>query len=174
VYTGFVAQDVEKAAKELGYDFSGVDAARNEKDLYGLRYAEFVVPLVKAVQELSKENDELVRRIEKLESILGKKQLQENAVQESKLSAAEHDAFLLQNAPNPANVTTFISYSLPKTASHAQLVLTDNSGKTVRTISLAKSGVVEINTAGLSSGIYHYSMVTDGKIIQTKRLEVVH
>jgi hypothetical protein len=54
VYTGFVAQDVEKAAKELNYDFSGVDAAKNNKDLYGLRYAEFVVPLVKAVQELSR------------------------------------------------------------------------------------------------------------------------
>ncbi len=51
VYTGFIAQDVEKAAKDLGYDFSGVDAAKNDKDLYGLRYAEFVVPLVKAVQE---------------------------------------------------------------------------------------------------------------------------
>jgi hypothetical protein len=75
VYSGFVAQEVETAAKELGYDFSGVDAAKNSKDLYGLRYAEFVVPLVKAVQELSKENEELkkqnadlIKRIEKLES----------------------------------------------------------------------------------------------------------
>jgi hypothetical protein len=50
VYTGFVAQDVEKAAKSLNYDFSGVDAAKNDKDLYGLRYAEFVVPLVKGMQ----------------------------------------------------------------------------------------------------------------------------
>ena len=53
VYTGFVAQDVEKIAKSLNYNFSGVDAPKNDKDLYGLRYAEFVVPLVKAVQELS-------------------------------------------------------------------------------------------------------------------------
>jgi len=53
-YTGFLAQDVEKAAKELGYDFSGVDAPKNNKDHYGLRYATFVVPLVKAVQEQQK------------------------------------------------------------------------------------------------------------------------
>jgi hypothetical protein len=51
VQSGFVAQEVENAAKELGYDFSGVDKPKNEKDFYGLRYAEFVVPLVKAVQE---------------------------------------------------------------------------------------------------------------------------
>jgi hypothetical protein len=50
-YTGFVAQEVEKSAKELGFKFSGIDAPKNENSVYGLRYAEFVVPLVKAVQE---------------------------------------------------------------------------------------------------------------------------
>jgi len=56
VHTGFVAQDVEKAAQSIGYDFSGVDAAENENSLYGLRYSEFIMPLIKAVQELSAEN----------------------------------------------------------------------------------------------------------------------
>ena len=50
-YTGFIAQEVEATAKELGFDFSGVDKPKNENDTYGLRYAEFVVPLVKSVQE---------------------------------------------------------------------------------------------------------------------------
>ena len=49
--TGFIAQEVELAAKELGFSFSGVDKPTNEKALYGLRYGDFVVPLVKAVQE---------------------------------------------------------------------------------------------------------------------------
>ncbi|RZJ66012.1 MAG: hypothetical protein EOO50_11410 [Flavobacterium sp.] len=49
--TGFIAQEVEAAANESGFDFSGVDKPKNETDFYGLRYAEFVVPLVKAVQE---------------------------------------------------------------------------------------------------------------------------
>jgi len=53
---GFIAQEVEQAAHSIGYDFSGVDAPKNENDFYGLRYAEFVVPLVKAVQELSTQN----------------------------------------------------------------------------------------------------------------------
>lgn len=50
-YTGFIAQDVEAAALSIGYDFSGVDAPQNEESHYGLRYAEFVVPLVQATQE---------------------------------------------------------------------------------------------------------------------------
>jgi hypothetical protein len=58
-YTGFIAQEVESAAKALGYDFSGVDVPVGEGDHYGLRYAQFTVPLVKAVQELDAENKAL-------------------------------------------------------------------------------------------------------------------
>ncbi len=49
--TGFLAQEVEAAAKKINYDFSGVDVPKVDGGLYSLRYAEFVVPLVKAVQE---------------------------------------------------------------------------------------------------------------------------
>lgn len=60
-YTGFLAQEVEAAAESIHYDFSGVDKPQNENSLYGLRYAEFVVPLVKAVQELNEsQSDQLV------------------------------------------------------------------------------------------------------------------
>lgn len=50
-YSGFLAQEVDEAAKSVGFEFSGVDKPKNDADLYSLRYAEFVVPLVKAVQE---------------------------------------------------------------------------------------------------------------------------
>lgn len=52
--TGFIAQEVESTAKDLGFDFSGIDKPKNESDYYGLRYAEFVVPLTKAIQEQQK------------------------------------------------------------------------------------------------------------------------
>jgi trimeric autotransporter adhesin len=50
---GFIAQEVEAIVKKQGIVFSGVEAPQNEKDPYSIRYSEFVVPLVKAVQELS-------------------------------------------------------------------------------------------------------------------------
>ena len=68
-YTGFLAQEVEVAAKSLDYNFSGVDAPKNEKDFYGLRYAEFVVPLVKAVQELSKDNEQLKAKVSEMDAV---------------------------------------------------------------------------------------------------------
>ena len=51
-YSGFIAQEVEDLANALGHEFSGVDAPQHEKDTYGLRYSEFVVPMVQATQEL--------------------------------------------------------------------------------------------------------------------------
>ncbi|MEM1324069.1 MAG: tail fiber domain-containing protein [Bacteroidota bacterium] len=49
--TGFIAQEVAQAANDANFTFSGIDY-RAHMDRYGLRYAEFVVPLVKALQEL--------------------------------------------------------------------------------------------------------------------------
>ncbi|MEO6403952.1 MAG: tail fiber domain-containing protein [Ferruginibacter sp.] len=76
-YTGFIAQEVEIAAKKLGFKFSGVDAAKNENDTYGLRYSEFVVPLVKAVQEqqqqiedLRKANEQLQKEMKELRNLV--------------------------------------------------------------------------------------------------------
>ena len=66
-FSGFIAQEVEKAAELLGYEFSGVDAPKNENDIYGLRYSEFVVPLVKSVQELNEELQSKSQKIAELE-----------------------------------------------------------------------------------------------------------
>jgi len=58
-YSGFIAQEVEAAAKKIGYDFNGVDAPGNPNDYYGLRYGEFAAPLVKAIQEQQVEIEQL-------------------------------------------------------------------------------------------------------------------
>ena len=60
-FSGFIAQEVDAAAKKIGYNFSGVDKSGT---LWGLRYAEFTVPLVKAVQELNERNATLQKMLE--------------------------------------------------------------------------------------------------------------
>lgn len=49
--SGFIAQEVETAAKLAGYNFNGIHKPDNDNDHYSLAYSQFVVPLVKAVQE---------------------------------------------------------------------------------------------------------------------------
>ncbi len=51
IHTGLIAQEVEAIAKAVGYDFSGVDIPEKENEHYGIRYAEFVMPLIKGMQE---------------------------------------------------------------------------------------------------------------------------
>jgi hypothetical protein len=67
IYTGFMAQEVEQAAKDLGFNFSGVDKpADASKQTYAIRYSDFVMPLVKAVQEQQKMIDDLKKELEEL------------------------------------------------------------------------------------------------------------
>lgn len=75
--TGFLAQDVAKAAADCNYEFSGVQVPKTDKMLYTLTYEQFVMPLVKAVQELDAKNKALQDLVEALKArieMLDKKQ----------------------------------------------------------------------------------------------------
>jgi hypothetical protein len=181
LYTGFVAQEVEAAAKKLNYDFSGVYKPANDKDVYGLSYSDFVVPLVKAVQQLSKKNeelekkservDELEARVTKLEALLTSNNgitLNNNISTTVSLSAA----YLEQNTPNPAaGSTTLIKYFVPADISNAKIVFTDMKGSIVKSVNVTKgSGQVIVNYGTLAAGTYHYALYLDGKQADTKTM----
>ncbi|CAN5706254.1 hypothetical protein BH10BAC2_BH10BAC2_42970 [soil metagenome] len=170
VRTGFVAQEVEAAAKKIGYDFNGVDKPQNEYTPYGLRYSEFVVPLVKAVQELSKINNDKSNEIDELkkQNNIQQKQIDElKAMMQSfqqnfekcnpcnqqagissqqSTSNSQHQtsaissASLEQNIPNPFNNTTTINYTLPATYTSAKIIVTDEAGKVLKEVNVSGSG----------------------------------
>lgn len=72
LYTGFIAQEVEKAARETGFNFSGVSAPAHKDGIYSLRYAEIVVPLVKAVQE---QQQMIAAQNKKIEALINEMEL---------------------------------------------------------------------------------------------------
>ncbi|MEO6167735.1 MAG: tail fiber domain-containing protein [Chitinophagales bacterium] len=182
VYSGFIAQEVEAAAEEIGYDFSGIDAPKNENDFYGLRYAEFVVPLVKAVQELTVINDVKDEQIRDLQNENAALQLRiENIERQlgittgSSINALQKNiASLEQNIPNPAKNTTTIGFKLPANSSGAQLIITDINGKTVNQfnhLSMQQSHV-EVSTLQLVPGVYSYTLYLEGKALDTKQMVI--
>jgi predicted RNase H-like nuclease (RuvC/YqgF family) len=81
IHTGFIAQEVEKAAKETGFAFDGVNVPENEDQNYSVAYSQFVVPLVKAVQEQQRQIEDLKAENKELEA--------KNAVFEERLIALE-------------------------------------------------------------------------------------
>jgi hypothetical protein len=133
--------------------------------LKAVNYTELIPILVKAMQEQQQENDELRARVVKLEDLVNK------LTGNRGLNTVTGN--LGQATPNPARNSTRISYNLLSADSRAQLLLTDAAGKAVKAVSLNGSGYVNLDVTGLSSGIYNYSLLVDGKIVESRKMEVV-
>ncbi len=196
LFSGFLSQEVEKAAKESDYNFSGVDKPQDANGLWGLRYAEFTVPLVKAVQEqqkmidsLNKTTTSLKKNMSQQDSVIAalKKQMDQfaslvtannptQAYSSANLTEVElsnkNVIVLDQNIPNPFAEQTIISYYLPDNVARAQIIFFDQSGKIIKTVDLTEKGKGTLNIFAndLSNGIYTYSLIVDGQTQETKKM----
>ncbi len=143
-------------------------------DHYSIRYAAFVVPLVKAVQELTtklneqeKKSEEQQLEISALKQKLGINEEGASGDQNSNLKVA-----LFQNNPNPFSQDTEIKMALPETTRQASLILYNMEGKQLRNIQVNERGNTAVKISGndFSAGIYLYALIVDGKVVDTKRL----
>ena len=169
-YTGFIAQDVEKAAQSIGYDFSGVDV--DEIGVYGLRYSEFVVPLVRAVQELSEQQDVLQDQVSKLTEWVNQLLEEESNSFPDPVNASIPAASLEQNFPNPFNQLTTIRYTLPETCQSAWIAVSNVTGNIVRQIPISgsESGSISIEAGSLPIGTYYYTLYVNNTLADTKKM----
>jgi hypothetical protein len=174
--TGFLAQEVEKAAQKIGFDFDGVDQPKNERDPYGLRYAEFTVPLVKAVQELSAENEALKRQnIEISERLDALEKMIADRSGSSQEKSASFGASLQQNIPNPFRQNTSIAFVIPSDIVQATLLISNDAGSVVRNMSIAERGDIALSISGseLAPGVYYYALLLDGNQVDVKKMIVL-
>ena len=83
---------------------------------------------------------------------------------------------LYQNYPNPFNPVTKISYEL-RVTSYASLKVFDVLGNEVKTFVNQKQNggryEVEFDGSNLPSGIYFYSLYSNGKMVYTKRMILI-
>lgn len=89
------------------------------------------------------------------------------------------DFVLSQNFPNPFNPSTTFRFALRK-AAEVSLILTDLRGRKIATIvdnRVYTAGVrdIRINFAsyGLSSGVYFYSLIVNGEMVDTKKMALL-
>jgi hypothetical protein len=79
------------------------------------------------------------------------------------------DAYLLQNAPNPFQVTTKLNYFVPESADSAQLEIHDIYGNSLQTFVLTKGkGSIELDSAEWPAGAYVYYLIVDKEMIDSK------
>lgn len=158
---GFIAQEVEAVIKKSGFVFSGVETPQHEGDLYALRYEEFVVPLVKAVQELSANGKAEKKEISSLVS-----QLHSN---DDPIAPSTVDAILFQNN-NAAPL--LMEVNVPEEVAKANLIVSDLDGKPIKVLEITKRGILaaEIPAGELSAGMYLYTLIADEAVIAMKHI----
>ncbi|MBK6484669.1 MAG: tail fiber domain-containing protein [Chitinophagales bacterium] len=141
------------------------------------------------IQELSAKNEELTNQVDDLTSLVYelKAQLQSLDVslsqccashQQSKAASSDGNdnagARLFAITPNPFSQKATITFSLPADASIAQLSITDANGKVVSTYSLSAGSTEQIiNANKLSAGVYQYSLIVNGKMMDSKQMVIV-
>ena len=162
--SGFIAQEVELAANEAGYNFDAIHKPANATDNYSLAYGQFVVPLVKAVQELSDQNELLKKEIAGIRALLNN--------QEGTINITDAGSKLFQNTPNPFSKSTVIRYTIPSTAKNAIITIVSTNGVKIKEFDLKTKAGQNIEIAGgqLAAGIYIYSLLVDGKLIDSKQM----
>jgi hypothetical protein len=80
---------------------------------------------------------------------------------------------LEQNSPNPCISTTSLHYHIPPGTGKAYLLITDNIGRRIQQIFLSEgTSTININTSSLVNGVYHYTLVVNGKWISSRKMIV--
>ena len=133
----------------------------------GINYVELIPILVEAIGELNAK----VRQLEQG----GKTRLAPMASGSGgSVGSNAVAATLGQNSPNPFAATTAISLSIPTDAKSAQLCIYDMTGRQVRQLPIDARGAtsVSVAAAGMPAGMYLYSLIVDGSLIDTKRMVV--
>lgn len=169
IHTGFIAQEVEKVAKDLGFKFDGVNPPKNDADHYSLSYGAFVVPLVQAVKEQQRE-------IESLKVLLySAKNLFETPNELTGLKVNQNEAYYLgQNQPNPFNKSTTIKFQVIDPTANCRIAIYDLSGAELRSYVITKgqNSEIIIEKNDLKSGLYLYALIVNGAVKDVKKMVI--
>lgn len=132
----------------------------------GVNYTELIPILVKGMQELSKENEDLKNQINDLKTLILKNG---NTSTITSLSG-----YIKQNAPNPSYNNTIINYYIPNEARNAQILLTDVKGSVLKSYNVSRGqGQVNIKSGEIAAGTYNYTLYINNSKIDTKQMVII-
>ena len=152
------AEQLEKVFPDLVYE--------QEDGTKAINYVEMIPLLVQTINELQDrlatlENDETPKsRI-----------ANETSNVTSPANTPAVVAKLAQNTPNPFTERTTIRFTLPEDVQNAYIYIFDMTGKMQKQLPVdASMQSITINGYELSAGMYIYSLVVNGKEVDTKRM----
>jgi len=169
---GVVAQEIQKVFPEVVRNWEyKVDEETGKKtkvptEKLGVMYADIIPVLIRGMQEQQKEIEDLKQLVSRLTGAQVSNASASNVVLSSNS--------LEQNTPNPVKTSAVIKYNIAAVNGNAQLKITDANGKLIKQVQLANAGAgsVNIDCSSLTAGTYYYSLISDGKMIDTKKMIV--
>lgn len=143
-----------------------------------------VESLTRSHAGLAEENSRMEQQLSKMMALLGKlsDQVQNCCQAEAGADATTDDRglpmnqpLLEQNIPNPFTENTLIHYSLPEGFRTASIIVTDVSGTQVLQFAINKPGFghVVVEGGSLNAGTYVYTLIVNGRRIESKRMVLV-
>ena len=153
-YYGLSAQELQQIYPDL--------VTEQQNGYLAVNYVELVPILIRSIQELKTEIDDL--KPSSSEDVVNTKK--------SKISLAlNKENVLYQNTPNPFRENTEIRFQLSVDAKNSLICIFDMQGKMLKQISIDPSqSSITIDGTEFNAGMYLYSLVINGNEIDTKRM----
>ena len=137
---------------------------KGDNDILGINYVELVPILIRSIQELKQKLDETKGN--------GSRMTRSTYSGDNNNSAERMSGNVLyQNTPNPFKEQTAIHFSLADDVRDAAICIFDLSGKMLKKVPISSGGTsVSINGWELGEGMFLYSLIVNGKEMDTKRM----
>lgn len=155
---GLIAQELRDIFPNLVYE-----GGLGGDGYLSVSYTELIPVLIRAIQELKGQLDEA-----KTGGRISEGDTTPSDAPGMRLMQTE----LFQNTPNPFNEKTEIPCTIAEGVKKATLYVYDMSGKQLSEYPIDARGktAVTIEGGSLDAGMYLYSLIADGKVIDTKRM----
>ena len=153
-HIGLIAQELQTIYPEL--------VVEGQDGYLGVNYVELVPVLIRAIQELKEELDEVKGN--------------SGSVKRAPVATGVNTAIgsgnvLYQNTPNPFKEQTTIRFSLADDTQSASICIFDMTGKMLKNIPVSIGDTsVSLNGWELGEGLYLYSLIVNGREIDTKKM----
>jgi len=166
-HIGLIAQEVKEEFPEL--------VTEDAKGYLAVNYDGMVPVLLQAIKEQQATIDNLQKQVDELKAMFTGQPTSADFTGENSLSvdlSAKNVVVLNQNVPNPFAENTVISYNIPEGSGTAQILIFNDKGQMIKVVDIEQTGMGQLTVyAGdLSSGLYQYSLLVDGKVIDTKKM----
>jgi hypothetical protein len=171
IHAGLIAQQVEQVLPQVVgsafqpdlLDQSG-NVIRPAFHYKVLNYTELIPYLIAAIKEQQVQIDNLQ---------LSQKTINPSPTNQLEIKLSDRNTIILdQNQPNPFKENTTIKYNIPDNVKSAQILFYNSKGNVINTVEINTKGEGSLFVYGfdLSSGIYTYSLLVDGKVVETKKM----